>query len=154
MKNSTIRSATSNDLSAIKALIDATALFPSAFLDDMFSPDSIPQENQEFWLTYDEEGVRAVIYCAPEPMTQGTWNVLLIAVHPDYQGSGIGQQLMSRVETLLKSLAIRVVLVETSGTDDFSRTRSFYEKIGYTNEARIRDYYEPGDDKVIFRKAL
>lgn len=154
MSNSKIRSSKPEDLGAIKALIDATALFPSEYLDDMFSGDSDPGDEQEFWLTYDDNGPQAVTYCAPEQMTNGTWNLLLIAVHPDYQSGGIGRQLMSHVEAILKKMGVRVLIVETSGTDDFERTRSFYEQIGYDNEGRIRDYYDAGDDKIIFRKAL
>jgi len=154
MSNSKIRSSKPQDLGAIKAVIDATELFPSEYLDEMFSGDTEPTEEQEFWLTYDDNGVQAVAYCAPEQMTNGTWNLLLIAVHPDRQSSGIGTQLVLHVETTLKKLGVRVLLVETSGTDDFVRTRSFYEQIGYDREACIRDYYDIGDDKIIFRKAL
>ena len=47
-----------------------------------------------------------------------------------------------------------MLLVETSGGDEFERTRRFYRTIGYEEEARIRDYYDAGDDKIVFRKAL
>jgi len=154
MSNSKIRSANDQDLPAIKAVIDATELFPSEYLDDMYSGDTDPQEEKEFWLSYDDDGVQAVAYCAPERMTNGTWNLLLIAVHPEQQGAGIGRKLMSSVESALKSIGVRVLLVETSGTDEFIRTRSFYEQIGYTKEACIRDYYDSGDDKIVFHKAL
>lgn len=108
----------------------------------------------EFWLSYDDGSPAAVAYCAPEAMTMGTWNVLLIAVHPDRQGEGIGAQMMSYIEAKLASAGARVLLVETSGTDDFIRTRAFYAQQGYDEEARIREYYDVGDDKVVFRKAL
>ena len=154
MRNARIRPATSRDLPAIKNVIDATGLFPSEYLDGMFTADTDPGERQEFWLTYDDEGPKAVAYCAPERMTSGTWNLLLIAVHPESQNAGIGREIMSFVESTLKSLGVRILLVETSGTQPFARTRSFYERIGYDNEARIRNYYDAGDDKVVFRKAL
>jgi len=154
MSHSKIRVSKLQDLESIKAVIDATELFPSEYLDDMFSGDSDLEVEQEFWLTYDDKGAQAVAYCAPERMTNGTWNLLLIAVHPDHQNEGIGRLLMARVETILKNLGIRILLVETSGSDDFFRTRSFYEQIGYDNEACIRDYYDAGDDKIVFRKAL
>ncbi len=48
----------------------------------------------------------------------------------------------------------RMLLVETSGLPDFERTRAFYRKCGYEEEARIRDFYAAGDDKVVFRKVL
>jgi ribosomal protein S18 acetylase RimI-like enzyme len=158
MSDSNIRLATDQDLPMIKQVIDATALFPSEYLDDMFTGSTEPGTetgpDQEFWLTYDEDGAKAVGYCAPERMTNGTWNLLLIAVHPDRQGAGIGRQMMSWVENKLRTLDARVLLVETSGTVEFTRTRSFYEHIGYTQEARIRDYYDKGDDKIVFYRAL
>ena len=154
MSNSKIRSANAKDLADIKKVIDATALFPSEYLDDMFSSDTDPRDAKEFWLVFDDDGVQAVAYCAPEQMTNGTWNLLLIAVHPDDQNQGIGKQLMLYVEQALKGLGVRVLLVETSGTTEFSRTRSFYEKIGYNNEACIRDYYDDGDDKIVFHKSF
>ncbi len=44
--------------------------------------------------------------------------------------------------------------METSGLPTFQRTRAFYRRSGYEQEARIRDYYEPGDDMILFRKDL
>ena len=36
----------------------------------------------------------------------------------------------------------------------YARTRHFYSTIGYVEEARVREFYGPGDDKVIFWKSL
>ena len=99
-------------------------------------------------------GALAVAYCAPERMTDGTWNLYLIAVHPDHQGQGRGAQLIGYVEQALAARGERILLVETSGLPSFARTRAFYGKCGYDEEARIRDFYSAGQDKVIFRKAL
>jgi len=46
------------------------------------------------------------------------------------------------------------LLVETAGTPDYARTRGFYAKCGYEEEARVRDYYAAGVDMVLFRKTL
>lgn len=48
----------------------------------------------------------------------------------------------------------RVLLVETSGLASFERTRVFYRKCGYEEEARICDFYKADDDKIVYRKAL
>jgi hypothetical protein len=48
----------------------------------------------------------------------------------------------------------RVLLVETAGTDDFDYVRSFYRQNSYEEEARIREFYTAGVDKIVFRKAL
>ena len=33
-------------------------------------------------------------------------------------------------------------------------TRGFYQRLGFTEEARLTDFYGPGDGKVIYVKAL
>jgi ribosomal protein S18 acetylase RimI-like enzyme len=48
----------------------------------------------------------------------------------------------------------QVLIVETSSTDQYARTREFYPKQGYTEEARIRRFYGPDDDKVVYWKLL
>lgn len=106
------------------------------------------------WLAaYDQTAV-GIVHCVPEPMTRGTSNMLLLAVHPLWQGRGCGTALVRAVEQALALEGMRILLVETSGRAQFAGARSFYEKLGFQNEARIRDFYEPGDDKVIFRKLL
>jgi hypothetical protein len=42
----------------------------------------------------------------------------------------------------------------TSGLTSFERTPAFYRKCGYEEEARVREFYEAGEDKVVFRKGL
>ena len=156
MNDDKIRPYRPGDLPAVKRLIDAAELFPSELLDGMVpgGEDAVDDEAAEFWLTHDDDGVDAVACCAPEEMTNGTWNLLLIAVHPERHGRGIGTALMRHVEAQLSERGARVLLVESSGTDGFERTRGFYRHLGYAQEARIREYYDAGDDKVVFRKAL
>ena len=61
---------------------------------------------------------------------------------------------ISHIEQMLTQRGERVLLVETSGLEDFEYVRAFYRKSGYEEEARIREFYKAGDDKIIFRKAL
>jgi ribosomal protein S18 acetylase RimI-like enzyme len=151
---STIRAITPADMPALKGVIDATGLFPSEMLDEMAAPFFGSNAGQEIWLTIDDGGPIAVAYCAPEQLTQGTWNLLLTAVHPDHQGKGRGTALMQHLEQLLQTERQRILLVETSGLPEFERTRAFYKKCGYAEEARIRDFYRAGEDKIVFWKAL
>nr|WP_164929079.1 GNAT family N-acetyltransferase [Gloeobacter violaceus] len=123
-------------------------------LDDMLAGYFSGDASDDFWLTSDDGGPVAVAYYAPERMTQGTWNLLLIAVDPDRQGQGRGSALLCHVEQALAARGERVLLVETSGLPSFARTRAFYQKCGYEEEARIREYYQAGEDKVVFRKLL
>lgn len=153
-----IRPTIAADLKAIKLVIDATDMFPSEMLDDMIAAYLANPTGGEFWLTDDDDekdgGPVGIAYCAPERMTEGTWNLLLIAEHPKRQGQGRGTAILRHVEQALTSRGERVLLVETSGLPTFERTRAFYLKNGYDQEARIRDFYKAGEDKIVFRKAL
>ncbi len=146
---------------------DTTALIALAEALDLFEPSEIEYltqmlidhfndkaKAQEFWLTdYDNEPV-SVAYVAPERMTEGTWNLYLIAVHPLHQKQGRGKLMLQYVEKMLREKGERLLLVETSGTDDFEYVRKFYRKSGYEEEARIREFYAAGVDKIVFRKKL
>jgi hypothetical protein len=46
------------------------------------------------------------------------------------------------------------VYAETSSRPQYEPTRSFYRACGYRLEARLEDFYAPGDGKVIFLKVL
>lgn len=153
-----IRPVVQSDIPALKTVIDGSGLFPSEMLDEMISGylkrEAHTETGEEFWLTAEIGAPVAVAYYMPEQMTEGTWNLLLIAVHPDHQGRGCGTALMKHVEASLLARGERILLVETSGLPQFERTRAFYDRLGYEREARIRDFYRTGDDKIVFRKAL
>jgi len=149
-----IRPVVPADLPALKKVIDENALFPSDLLDDMIAPYFGQQKATDFWITFEEQEPVAITYFAPEQMTEGTYNLYLIAVHPDFQGKGIGEALMRHVENFLSARGHRILLVETSGLPEFERTRHFYDKLGYQREARIREFYAAGEDKIVFWKKL
>lgn len=149
-----IRAVTPNDLPDLKTVIEANKLFPSDLLDDMILDYFHNENDSEFWFTYEDSKPVAIAYCAPERMTEGTWNLYLIAVHPDYQKQGIGTFMMHYIEQLLTARGERILLVETSSLQTFEGTREFYRQCGYNEEARIREFYQMGEDKIAFRKSL
>lgn len=174
-----IRAPTIHDLPDMKRIIDAAELFPSEMMDEMtkkyFDQQQQQHENDdgvakdlsnEFWfvkvVTQESEDsstkkhvIAALVYAAPEKMTEGCYNVLLLAVHPQYHRMGYGRALMSYMEDQLKmNHAERVVLVETSGNEEYGTARTFYTALGYNAVARIPEFYQKGEDKIIFHKFL
>lgn len=152
-----IRPTTLDDTTALIALADATGLFQPDQLEElgeMLSDYFRDNSDDRLWITDDNKGVVGVAYCEIERMTDRTWNLQLIAIRPDCQGQGRGTTLLDYVEQMLTVRGGRVLLVETSGLPDFERTRTFYRKCGYEEEARIRDFYTAGDDKIVYRKLL
>jgi ribosomal protein S18 acetylase RimI-like enzyme len=153
-----IRLTTPDDTTGLITLAAASGLFDPNQTDDLAKMldkhFSDRDETQDIWLTdYDNEPV-GIAYIAPERMTEGTWNLYLIAVHPDRQKQGRGKALLSHVEQMLIERGERILLVETAGTDDFEYVREFYRQNCYEEEARIREFYAAGIDKIVFRKAL
>lgn len=153
-----IRSTAPEDTIALIALAEATGLFEANQLDevsemlaDYFATNS---NRDRFWITDDDGGPVGVAYCELEPMTDRTWNLQLIAILPDRQGQGRGATLLRYIEQTLMARGGRVLLVETSGLPEFDRVRAFYRKCGFDEEARIRDFYKAGDDKIVYRKAI
>ena len=149
-----IRPITPHDIPLLKIVIDANSLFPPEMLDEMIGDYFNNKNSKDCWFTYDDVKPVAIGYCAPERMTEGTWNLYLIAVHPEHQGKGIGTSMMYYIEQALANCGERMLLVETSGLDSFEGTREFYRKCGYKQEAQIREFYQVGEDKIVFRKLL
>jgi ribosomal protein S18 acetylase RimI-like enzyme len=48
----------------------------------------------------------------------------------------------------------QMLLVETSSQETYGGTIQFYEKTGYVMVGKIKDYYKPDDDKLIFLKKV
>ncbi len=86
------------------------------------------------------------------PDTDRTWDLYWIAVDPSAQGTGSGTILLSEVERRLSGLNARMLVVETSSRSDYGPTRGFYLARGYGEAARVRDFYAPADDRIIFTK--
>jgi len=150
-----IRKVVKQDGAALKEVLNSIELFPAEMLDDMISDYFNNPESQDIWFTATQNDQPIAIgYCAPEKLTEGTYNLFAIGVRNDIQGKGIGRKMMAYLEDQLKQNGNRILIVETSGTDDFKLTRKFYENLNYTKEAVIRDFWAAGDDKVIYWKKL
>jgi ribosomal protein S18 acetylase RimI-like enzyme len=117
-------------------------------VDDALAPD------YEFTGAF--EGKRLVGYaCAgPTPATDGTFDLYWLAVDPAAQGQGVGRAIVRDVERQLRERGARMLLVETSSRPDYSKTRAFYARCGYTEAARIRDFYAPADDRIMLTTRL
>ncbi len=142
------------DIPAIRLVLQDTGLFPPEMLEELIYPffDNADQAEQWFVLESQPDGVVGFGFVRPEPLADGTWNVVAIGVRRHAQRKGAGAAMMRYVEDLLADQ--RVLIVETSGKPEFARARAFYSKLGYAQEATIRDYWADGDDKVTFWKAL
>ena len=157
-----IRPAEPKDIPAIKTIAIDTKMFDAdgaTFVDDVVTEilDGTLHDHH-FVVSEGSDGlVIGATYFAHEPFSDRMWNLYFIAVHPSQQGNGIGGALLDHVERHLQQAGLdtaHVLIIETSSTDQYARTREFYPKQGYVEEARIRRFYGPDDHKVVYWKLL
>lgn len=155
----------------VAVISDAPSIRGLAVDNGMFAPDDLADFDellrgyvngsldQRHWIVAHDEmaGIVGAAYYAPEPFADRVWNLYFLAVHPGQHRLGIGSLLLSQVERSLRGAgeqAARVLIVETSSTITYQGARRFYDREGFDREARVRDFYGPGDAKIVFWKSL
>lgn len=108
----------------------------------------------EFVGAFEDERLVGYACFGPTPATDGTFDLYWLAVDPAAQGRGIGRALVRDVETKLIARGGRLLVVETSSRPDYASTRQFYTRSGYTEAARVRDFYAPADDRILLTTRL
>ncbi|MGH7652827.1 MAG: GNAT family N-acetyltransferase [Gemmatimonadaceae bacterium] len=90
----------------------------------------------------------------PTPLTESTYDLYWIAVDKSKHRGGVGKRLMKFTEEEIVRRGGRLLLIETSSQETYGGTIQFYERSGYELVGRVKEYYKPGDDKLIFAKQL
>jgi ribosomal protein S18 acetylase RimI-like enzyme len=90
----------------------------------------------------------------PTPCTERTFDLYWIAVHETMRGLGLGKRLLAEVEGRLRNIGGGKLIAETSSRRQYEPTQKFYLSCGFDQEARIRDYYAPGEDILYFTKDI
>ena len=134
---------------------------------DMFTPPEIivamelidiylfnkDQRDYSIYVAVGEQNEIAGYICyGPTPATEGTYDIYWIAVAPNLQKKGIGKELLHFVEQDIIRLKGRMIVIETSSQQKYYPTQQFYLKNNYELDARIKDFYRVGDDRLIFVK--
>jgi len=101
-----------------------------------------------------EGEVRGYVCIGRTPLTAATWHLYWICVHPRARRTGIGRALQIHVESSIRERGGERLVLETSSQPSYERARRFYEEGGYREVGRIRNFYKPNDDCIIFCKEL
>jgi ribosomal protein S18 acetylase RimI-like enzyme len=90
----------------------------------------------------------------PVPGTKESFDLYWIVVSREHQGEGIGRRLLAKTEKDIARRGGARIYAETSSRELYMRTRAFYITSGYVHEASLKDFYAPGDSKIIYVKQL
>ena len=85
---------------------------------------------------------------------EGIWWLSWWYVDPGHQDRGVGKALMGRALRWVRDQSGRKVYVDVSALDFYEKARRFYARHGFTEEARLKDYYAEGEDMVLMGKVL
>ena len=148
------------DKEPIQNLLRATDVFSEEEIDvaieliQICLEDEHQKDYEIFSYVDSEQRVAGYACIGPTPSTQGTFDLYWIAVLPAVHGKGIGSELLRFVEEHVRGKGGRLLIAETSSTPKYEKTRAFYERKGFQQHARIKEYYKPGDDLIIYGKYL
>lgn len=148
------------DRAALAELVVAVGNFNRGEIDcaleliDIYLNNENQKDYHVVVATDSESKVRGYACWGPVPLTKGAYDLYWIATHPDVQGQGYGRALMTYVEDGVREGSGRLLVLETSARESYGDTVRFYRRSGYQEASRIRDFYDLGDDKLVFVKRL
>ena len=147
------------DIQAVRSLVERTGFFHCDEVDIAVElvNDHLahgPASGYHFVFADLNPGLVGYACYGPVPCTQASYDLYWIVVDPEFQRHGVGRALMSAAESRIATAGGERVYIDTSGREQYAPTRAFYETNGYQCEARLKDFYAPGDDRVIYTKVL
>lgn len=108
-----------------------------------------------YFVFADIDGVTAAYSCfGPITMSKTSFDLYWIATHNDYRGKGIGKKLLEETFNQARMMGCKIIIAETSGLPHYAPTRAFYDSTRFVLEARLKDFYDEGDDKLFYTKRI
>jgi ribosomal protein S18 acetylase RimI-like enzyme len=109
-----------------------------------------------YFFIFAEIDCQAVGYSCFGPIlgTECSFDLYWIAVHNDFRGKKIGKALLEKSEGAIRAMNGHRIYVETSSRDQYEPTRKFYIANAYQLEAKLKNFYAPGDSKNIYSKEI
>ena len=148
------------DRHAVREIVTSTAFFSASEVDvaeELVTERLAKGEESGYFFVFAETLERGPLGYAcygPTPCTESTHDLYWIAVHEEMRGQGLGRKLLAEVEARLRRGKGGKLIAETSSREQYAPTQRFYLSCGFSLEARIRDYYAPGEDILYFTKNI
>ena len=113
-------------------------------------------ESTGYYFVFAEvDGVPAAYSCyGPISMSRTSFDLDWIVTHNDFRGKGIGRKLIDETCRHAKQMGCKIIIAETSGLEHYAPTRAFYLSNGFELEARLKDFYDIGDDKLFYTRRI
>lgn len=145
------------DLQSVRTIVESSGFFYPDEVDvavELVSERLEKGESSGYYFIFLQDKDQTVGYSCYGPIacTKGSYDFYWLAVINDRRGQGLGTLLIMETEKQIIDKLGRGIYIETSSRAQYEPTRRVYLKHGYQIEAVLKDYYHPGDDRVIFSK--
>ena len=150
---------TAKDVEAIRRMVEATGFFYPFEVDVAVELAEDRLENGEaseyrFLCADDDSGLVGYSCYGPIPCTRQRWDLFWIVVDPNQSGRGLGTELLTKTEELIRREGGERIYAETSSRELYLPTRRFYERRGFRLDAELKDFYDKDDNKLVFVRVL
>ncbi len=147
------------DVEDIVKIVDSTGFFSDEELDiaaELVEERLVKGTESGYYFLFLEIDKKLTGYSCygPVPGTLSSFDLYWIAVDNESRGAGLGKLILERSEQKISTMNGTNIYIETSSRELYIPTRKFYERCGYRAEAQLKDFYAPGDDKIIYVKTL
>jgi ribosomal protein S18 acetylase RimI-like enzyme len=153
-----VRSMIAQDKPAVMRILHNTPEFKPEEVDlaeeviDDYLSDPGPGSGYFILVADHEDAPAGYVVFGPVPITDRVWELYWFAVDRSVRGKGIGRTLWETAEEYIIKAGARIIVLETSSKAEYDRTNLFYDRAGYKEVGRIKDFYEIGDDQITYAK--
>lgn len=148
-----------NDIKRIREIVESTRFFYDHEVEiavELVGERLSQGDSCGYYFVFAEvDGITVAYSCfGPITMSETSFDLYWIVTHNDFRGKGIGKKLLQETCMHAKNMGCSIMIAETSGLEHYSPTRAFYENNKFTLEARLKDFYVMGDDKLFYTKRI
>lgn len=151
------RTVKQKDIETVKSIISNTKVFTQEEVDVAAElVESTLTKKDDYKFIFFEKNKKTLGYACygKIPLTQSSFDLYWIAVLPEYQKNKTASKLLKEVIADIKKIGGTIIYAETSATEEYDAARKFYLNNNFKEEARLKDFYWPGNDKIIYSKQL
>ena len=147
------------DILRVKEIIESTRFFYDHEVEiaaELVAERVAEGESSGYYFVFSEvDGITVAYSCyGPITMSKTSFDLYWIATHNDFRGKGIGRKLIVETCNQAGSMGCSIIIAETSGLEHYAPTRAFYLSNNFELEARLKDFYTMGDDKLFYTKKI
>ena len=124
------------------------------YFDDPTRLDSSDEDN---YIAVEESRgeVAGVVGFSPDKYgTPDTYWINWLYVDSRFRRAGIGAKLLDFIIDRVRSRKARKLYLDTSSDPIYEAAVALYERFGFQIEGRLKDYYDPNEDYLIFGLVL